>query len=270
MTDKKAAKSIAPLYPLFDSHCHINSREFDADRDETVMRMKDAGLVGALVLACEVSEYDALIRLVRQYPGYLYGAWALHPEYENVPEVTTEEIVRMCAPDEIVAVGETGLDYHWCKGDLTWQKERFVRHIEAARILNKPLVIHARESESDALDILVAHNAADMGFVMHCWGGDVDTALRAVQAGGLVSFTGVLTFKNAQVLRDVARALPLDRIMIETDCPYMAPVPFRGRRNEPSYVGAVAHTLAQIHNMDAEQVAAVTTRTARQFFKLRE
>ncbi len=262
------AKTIEPLSPLFDSHCHINSREFEGDRAETVQRMKDAGLVGALVLGCEVIEQTPLLELVRQYPGYLYGAWALHPEYENVTEVTTDEIIGFCAQPEIVAVGETGLDYHWCKGDLTWQKERFVRHIEAAKTLNKPLVIHARESEKDAVDILEKHKAGDIGFVMHCYGGDTETAKRAVDIGGLVSFTGVLTFKNAQDLRDVAKTLPFDRVMIETDCPYMAPVPFRGKRNEPAYVGAVAHTLAAIHEMDAQEVARITTETAKRFFRI--
>lgn len=262
------AKTIEPLYPLFDSHCHINSREFEEDRAETVQRMKDAGLVGALVLGCEIDEQEPLLALVRQYPGYLYGAWALHPEYENVAEVSTNDIIRFCSHPEIVAVGETGLDYHWCKGDLTWQKARFVRHIEAAKALNKPLVIHAREAESDAVDILQKHNAGDVGFVMHCYGGDALTAQRAIDIGGLISFTGVLTFKNAQDLRDVAKALPIDRIMIETDCPYMAPVPFRGKRNEPAYVGAVAHTLAAIHETDANEVARITTATAKKFFKL--
>lgn len=262
------AKTIEPLSPLFDSHCHINSSEFDEDRTETIERMKAAGLVGALVLACEVKEYEPLIALLEQNVGFLYGAWALHPEYENVEEVTVEEIVAKNRHPQMVAVGETGLDYHWCKGDLTWQKARFVRHIEAARILNKPLVIHAREAESDALDILAANNAGDMGFVMHCYGGDAATAKRAVDLGGLVSFTGVLTFKNAQDLRDVAKVLPLSSLMIETDCPYMAPVPFRGKRNEPSYVGAVAHTLADIFNMPASEVAEITTATARKFFKL--
>ena len=261
-------KTIAPLSPLFDSHCHINSREFEGDRNETVERMKNAGLVGALVLGCEVVEHEPLLALLRQYPGYLYGAWALHPEYENVPEVTTEDIIRFCAHPEIVAVGETGLDYHWCKGDLTWQKERFVRHIEAAKELDKPLVIHAREAESDAVDILEKHHAGDIGFVMHCYGGDAQTAQRAVDIGGLVSFTGVLTFKNAQDLRDVAKTLPINALMIETDCPYMAPVPFRGKRNEPAYVGAVAHTLAAIHEMDANEVARITTETAKRFFRI--
>lgn len=262
------AKTIEPLYPLFDSHCHINSREFDEDRDETVQRMRDAGLVGALVLGCEVVEQEPLLALLRRYPGYLYGAWALHPEYENVSEVSTDEIIRFCSHPSIVAVGETGLDYHWCQGDLTWQKERFVRHIQAAKALNKPLVIHAREAENDAVDILQKYNAGDVGFVLHCFGGDLTTAQRAIDIGGLISFTGVLTFKNAQPLRDVAKALPMDRIMIETDCPYMAPVPFRGKRNEPAYVGAVARSLADIHETDAHEVAEITTATAKKFFKL--
>lgn len=251
---------------LFDSHSHINAQEFDADRAEVLERMRAAGLEGALVVGCDYGEEQKLLAVIDEAPDLLVGAWALHPEYEDRRECSVEEIVAVCADPRIRAVGETGLDYHWCKGDLTWQKERFARHIEAARILGKPLVVHAREAESDALDILAAHDAGDAGFVMHCFGGTIHEAKRAVDLGGLVSFTGVLTFKNAGALREIAAALPLDKLMVETDCPYMAPVPYRGKRCEPAYVAEVARTLALLHGVEAEHAAAVTTDTAKAFF----
>ncbi len=256
--------------PYFDSHCHINDKQFDSDRTEVIERMKAAHLVGALVLGCERDEVKGIIELSRANPGFLFAAWALHPEYEEAVETSVEEILRICSAKEIVAVGETGLDYHWCKGDLTWQKNRFRMHIAAAKELKKPLVIHARESEADALKILIEEKAGDVGFVLHCFGGDMDTAKACVDAGGMVSFTGVLTFKNAQNLRDIALALPLECLMIETDCPYMAPVPYRGKRNEPSFVVEVARTIAQVKSLPLDLVAAKTTENARRFFQIKE
>lgn len=256
--------------PYFDSHCHINDKQFDSDRACVIERMKAAGLVGAVTLGCERNEVEDVIRLSQENPGFLYAAWALHPEYEKAKETSIDEILSICSAKEIVAVGETGLDYHWCKGDLTWQKNRFRMHIAAAKELKKPLVIHARESESDALKILTEEKASDVGFVLHCFGGDMDTAKACVDAGGMVSFTGVLTFKSAQNLREIAAALPLERLMIETDCPYMAPVPYRGKRNEPSFVVEVARTIAQVKSLPLDTVAAQTTENARRFFHIEE
>lgn len=254
--------------PLFDSHSHINASQFDNDREAVVERMRSAGLLGAMVVACDWEE-DRLVRdLVRAHPNFLVGAWALHPEYEDRREPSVEEIEAICSQPEFHAVGETGLDYYWCKGDLTWQKERFVRHIAAAKNLHKPLIIHAREAESDALDLLIRHRASDVGFVMHCYGGDLETARRCVDAGGLISLTGVVTFKKSEALQEIARAIPLESLMVETDCPYMAPVPLRGKRNEPAYVEHVARKIAELKEFDYEHVAAVTTQTARQFFHI--
>ncbi len=265
-TSAMACSPACNLPPLFDSHSHINAPEFDIDRDAVLLRMRQAGLVGAVVVGCDRPEIDSLKQLVAAHPDFLLGAWALHPEYEDRAEVSTDEIIAVCDDPLIGAVGETGLDYHWCKGDLSWQKQRFVRHIQAACELNKPIIVHAREAESDALDILAANNAAKVGFVLHCYGGDLDTALRCIDLGGFISVTGVVTFKNALGLQEVVRALPLDRLMIETDCPYMAPVPHRGHRNEPTYVEYVARKIAELKQIDYETVATVTSSTAAEFF----
>ncbi|MCF0253865.1 MAG: TatD family hydrolase [Duodenibacillus sp.] len=265
---RRAAIEALPACPVFDSHAHIGGREFDADRDGVVARMREAHMAGAVVVACDFGEEAGLAGLIAQAPGFLWGAWALHPEYEDRPEAEVEDIARINAAPGMVAVGETGLDYHWCKGDLAWQRERFARHIEAARLLGKPLIVHAREAEDDAVDMLASAGAGDMGFVMHCYGGSLEAAKRALDAGGLVSFTGALTFRNGDALREVARALPLSRLMVETDCPYMAPEPWRGRRCEPAMARAVALELAGLHNTDYADAARITTRTARRFFHL--
>ncbi len=253
---------------FFDSHCHINASQFDSDRAAVIERMKGAGLIGALVLGCERNEIDPVLRLARENPGFLYAAWALHPEYEDVKETSVDEICSVCSAPEIVAVGETGLDYHWCSGDLSWQKERFRMHIEAAKLLGKPIVVHAREAEGDALALLKEEKAGDVGFVLHCFAGDMETAKACADAGGMISFTGVLTFKNAENLRRIAREIPLENLMIETDCPYMAPVPYRGKRNEPSYVVEVARTIASVKEIDLETVAKITTENALHFFRI--
>ena len=256
--------------PFFDSHCHINAREFDSDREDVITRMKSSGLVGALVLGCDRDEVAPTIALAKENPGFLYAAWALHPEYEDAKETSVEEISRICSVPEIVAVGETGLDYHWCKGDLTWQKNRFRMHIEAAKALHKPIVVHAREAEADALAILKEEKASDVGFVLHCYGGDLETAKETVDFGGMISLTGVVTFKNAENLREIVRQIPLENLMIETDCPYMAPVPYRGKRNEPSFVLEVARTIAKVKGLTLEKVGEKTTENAVRFFRIRE
>ena len=255
---------------LFDSHSHINDPAFDADRAQVIERMRQAGLVGALVVGCDYGEETKLFEILDDNPDFLIGTWALHPEYEDRRESTVEEIVAIASDPRIKAVGETGLDYHWCKGDLTWQKDRFARHIEAAKIVGKPIVVHAREAESDALAILAAHEAGDVGFVMHCFGGTLEDARRTIDLGVLVSFTGVLTFKSAGNLREIARALPLTHLMAETDCPYMAPVPHRGKRCEPAFVGEVVKTLASLHGVAIEEAAEITTTTAEHFFGLKQ
>ena len=162
----------------------------------------------------------------------------------------------------------TGLDFYWCKEPLDWQRDRFRRHIAAARKADRPVIVHARDSEREALEILRETRAGDMGFVMHCFCGDSETALGVVNAGGMVSFTGNLTFKRNDALRDVARVIPLENLLLETDCPYMAPVPLRGKRCEPQYVEYVAQTLADIKGLDKETVARQTTANAVRLFRL--
>ena len=182
---------------FIDSHSHLNSDAFDEDRDEVIARMKAAGMAAAMVIACEDDELPKLEALLAEHPGWLFGAWALHPEFPDKPEPTVERIAEICSRPGFAAVGETGLDFYWCKEPLDWQRARFRRHIEAAKAIGKPLIIHARDSEREALEILRDMHAGDVGFVMHCFCGDTDMALAVVDAGGHVSFTGNLTFQAA-------------------------------------------------------------------------
>lgn len=254
---------------LFDSHCHINSKEFDEDREEVIARMKESGLTGAVVIGCEDPELKPLRALLSQHPGYLWGAWALHPEYQDVDhEPTVEEICSANADPNFVAVGETGLDYYWHKPPCPWQVERFLRHIEAAKRLGKPLIIHARDAESEAVDILKSENAGETGFVLHCFSSTAEVAKKALDAGGMIGINGNITFKRSVAIQDACAAIPMDRILAETDCPYLAPVPKRGRRNEPSFVAYTVAKIAALHQIAAEEAARMTEANARRFFRL--
>ncbi len=253
---------------LIDSHSHLNDGAFAEDRDAVIDRMKAAGMVAATVIGCDRDDLPLVEQLVTDHAGFLFGAWALHPEYEDKPEVSVDEIAEIAVRPGMVAVGETGLDFYWCKEPLDWQRDRFRRHIEAARQVGKPLIIHARDAEAAALEILRDEKAGDMGFVMHCYCGDMNTAQGIIDAGGHISFTGNLTFKRNEALREVAAKLPLDRILLETDCPYMAPVPFRGKRCEPQYVEYVAKCHAEMRGLTTEEVAYQTTANAIRLFNL--
>lgn len=256
------------LLPFIDTHCHLTADAFDEDRDAVVARMKAAGMVGAVTLVCDDEDLPKLEALLPQYEGFLHGAWAIHPEYPDHREADVDEIAEVASRLGMVAVGETGLDFYWCKEPLDWQRSRFRTHIEAARKVQKPLIIHARDAEPEALAILREMRAGDMGFVMHCFCGDAETALGVVNAGGMVSFTGNLTFKKNDALREVARVVPLENLMIETDAPYMAPVPYRGKRCEPQYCREVAQVIADLKGLPLTEVMLQLTDNARRFFRI--
>ena len=253
---------------FIDSHCHLTDRAFAEDLDAVIARMKADGMPAAITIGCEDDDVAPLRALLDAHPGFLFGAWAVHPEYPDAREADVDEIAERASEPGMVAVGETGLDFYWCKEPLDWQRARFRRHIEAARRAGRPLIVHARDAEAAALDILREERAGDMGFVMHCFCGSLETARGVVDAGGCVSFTGNLTFKRNDALRAVAAALPLERLMVETDAPYMAPVPYRGKRCEPRYALEVARTIAAVRGADFEETAAVLLETTKRFFRL--
>lgn len=255
-------------YPYYDTHCHLTSDAFNEDLDAVIDRMKAAGMAGAVTIGCEQADLPQLKALIQAHRGFLWGAWGLHPEYPDHTDPSVDEICEVAQGDGFVAVGETGLDFYWCQPPLEWQYARFITHIEAAKAVRKPLIIHARDSEAQAVEVLQKHAAHQVGFVMHCYCGDLETAQRAVDAGGLISFTGNLTFKKNDELRRVAQALPLSALMIETDAPYMAPVPYRGKRCEPAMCVQVAQTIADLKGVTLEQALKQTSDNARRFFGL--
>lgn len=195
----------------------------------------------------------------------LYASAGVHPEHKDEETPSVEELLAWAGHPKVVAIGETGLDYYWHKEDVTWQHQRFRNHIRAARHCSKPLIIHMRDAAVDTLDIMAEERADEVGGVMHCFTESLDVAEKALALGFHISFSGIVTFKNAKALKEVARAVPLERMLIETDAPYLAPSPHRGRTNQPAYVRYVAEEIARLRGICLEEVAAVTSLN---FFRL--
>lgn len=250
---------------LIDSHCHLDFDDFDADRDQVLARMQAAGVMRAVCISVNLPDWPKVRALAEQH-AMLYASAGVHPDYPDTIEPTVEDLLQMAEHPKVVAIGETGLDYYRLQGDLEWQRERFRTHIRAARACAKPLVIHTRAASADTLRIMAEEGAAAVGGVMHCFTETAEVAAAAVAMNFYVSFSGIITFKNAAPLREVVQSLPLDRILVETDAPYLAPVPHRGRRNEPAWVAAVAAQIAQIKGLSVEEVAAATTHNAQRLF----
>ncbi len=254
---------------FFDTHCHIHMDRFEGEDAALIERMRAAQVNRAVVVATEVDEIARVQVLMDRYPE-LYGAFALSPQDEELADLSAAEIARLVSDDRWVAVGETGIDYHYCEEPLDWARNRFATHIEAAHLAKKPLIIHSRDAADDTIAILRENRADEVGFVLHCFCGDWDFAKRALDLGAYLCFSGIVTFKNAKDQQEVARLAPADRILIETDSPYLAPIPLRGKRNEPSYVPHVANFLAGLRAMSVDEVAQLTTENACRFFRLNE
>ena len=250
---------------LVDSHCHLDFPELHAELPAIVQRMAANGVTHALTISTTLETFPAVLRVAQSLPNVWCSA-GVHPdERRDDHEAGVEELVRMAQHPKVVAIGETGLDYFRVEGDTGWQRERFRAHIRAARQARKPLVIHTRSAAADTLAILREEGAAEVGGVMHCFTESWDVAEAAMAMGFCISFSGIVTFKNAQALRDVAVRVPLDRILVETDSPYLAPVPHRGKTNEPAYVRHVAEEIARLRGIPLEELAQATTRN---FFRL--
>jgi len=245
-----------------DSHCHLT---FDglADRiDEVRAAMAAAEVDRALVICTTLEEFERVHALATGYDNFWCSA-GVHPDNEGVREPSLDDLLALAARARVVAIGETGLDYYRLNGrsvaDMAWQRERFRVHVRAARAVRKPLVVHTRTASADTLAILREEGAEQAGGVFHCFTETADVARAALDLGFYISFSGIITFRNAGDLREVARWVPLDRLLIETDSPYLAPAPHRGKVNQPAYVPWVAAQIAQLRNMPVEQVAAVTS-----------
>lgn len=226
--------------------------------------MQEAQVGHALCVSVTLDKVHEVIALAEQYDNF-YASVGVHPDYENIEEPTVETLVRLANHPKVVAIGETGLDYFRLTGDLAWQRERFRTHIRAAMIANKPLIIHTRSAAEDTITIMREEQAQLVGGVMHCFTESLEVALQAIDLGFYISFSGIVTFKNAVQLKEVAKAIPLDSILVETDSPYLAPIPFRGKTNQPAYVRHTAQEIANLRGITLEEVTAATTRN---FFTL--
>ena len=247
-----------------DSHCHLDFPELATDLPNVLAAMREHAVTHALCIGVDLPAWPQVLAIAHAHAN-LFATVGVHPDYTDTPEPTVAELVAMAATPKVVAVGETGLDYYRLEGDLQWQRERFRRHIRAARATGKPLVIHTRAAADDTLAIMREEGAAEAGGVMHCFTETWDVAKGALDLGFHISFSGIVTFKNALELKDVARRVPLDRMLIETDSPYLAPVPHRGKRNQPAFVRFVGEEIARLRAVD---VATIAEHTSNNFFRL--
>ncbi len=246
---------------LADSHCHLDRLDFAAlggDLDTAIATAHAAGVNYLLSISVELDSLPGLLAIAERYPQ-VYASVGVHPTEQVAHEPDIEQLAALAHHPKVVAIGETGLDYFHCKGDTEWQRERFRTHIRAARLTGKPLIVHSRDAREDTLRILAEEGAAKVGGVMHCFTDDWDTARRALDLNFHISFSGIVTFHNAKALREVAAKVPLERMLIETDAPYLAPMPHRGKTNQPAYVRYVAEQIATVRNLPVEVVAEATT-----------
>ncbi len=245
-----------------DSHCHINFPELAERMPAVLAKMTENHVTHALCVSVDLPDFPQVLALAEQYP-HIYASVGVHPDYEDTPEPTVEQLVALSDHPKIIAIGETGLDYFRLQGDLEWQRERFRVHIRTSRITRKPLIIHTRSASMDTLRIMREEGAGTdqggVGGVMHCFTESLEVAEAALAMGFYISFSGIVTFKSAKELQAVARAVPLERILIETDAPYLAPVPHRGKMNEPGFVCHVAEFLANLKDVPLPQVGQQTT-----------
>jgi TatD DNase family protein len=253
---------------FIDSHCHIDFPELAARMPELRAKMEENRVTHALCVSVDLPDFPRVLALAEEYPN-IFASVGVHPDYEDTPEPTVEQLVELSNHPKIVAIGETGLDYYRLTGDLEWQRERFRTHIRASRATRKPLIIHTRAASEDTIRIMREEGAGtgDGGVagVMHCFTESLEVAQASMELGFYISFSGIVTFKSAKELQAVALAVPLERMLIETDSPYLAPVPYRGRMNEPGYVAHVAEFIANLKGVSVEEVAE---RTSANFFQL--
>jgi len=245
---------------LVDSHCHLDFPDFDEDRDAILERARSAGVETIVTISTRVAKLPVLEAITARHPN-VYCSVGTHPHNAaEEPDVTTEDLVRLSAAPKVVAIGEAGLDYHYDNAPRDAQERSFRRHIAAAREAQLPLVIHARDADEDMAAILTEESGQGaFPAILHCFSSGRELARRGLDLGLYVSFSGIVTFKRSDELRAIARDVPLDRLLVETDAPYLAPVPHRGQRNEPAYVAETAKALAEVKGISPEALGAATT-----------
>jgi TatD DNase family protein len=254
-----------------DSHCHIDFPELSARLPEILAKMADNQVSHALCVSVDLPDFPRVLKLAEEHDN-VYASVGVHPDYEETPEPTVDDLIRLSQHPKVVAIGETGLDYYRLEGDLEWQRERFRTHIRASRATGKPLIIHTRSASEDTVRLMreegAGTDAGGAGGVMHCFTESLEVARAAMEMGFYISFSGIVTFKNAKDLQAVAREVPLERMLIETDSPYLAPVPHRGKMNEPGFVKHVAEFLSTLKGVPLEELAERTTGNFFDLFKI--
>ncbi|MEO6976292.1 MAG: TatD family hydrolase [Gallionella sp.] len=253
---------------LIDSHCHINFPGLAENMGDVLAQMQQNEVVSALCVSVNLADFPQVLALAEQHP-HIYASVGVHPDHEGAEEPDVARLVDLAQHPKVVAIGETGLDYFRLKGDLEWQRERFRTHIRAAHESGKPLIIHTREAAADTLRIMKEENAAEVRGVMHCFTETWEVAEAALAMGFYISFSGIVTFKNAKQIKEVAQRVPLERILIETDSPYLAPVPHRGKLNQPAYVKHVAAEIAMLRGISMDEVGRTTTENFMHLFGLK-
>ena len=241
-----------------DSHCHINFPELNQKIDQVLDNMKDNDISHALCVSVTLDKINEILSLTKKYSN-VYASVGVHPDYDNIQEPDIKTLFNYSKNEKVVAIGETGLDYFRLTGDLSWQRERFRTHIRAAIKSNLPLIIHTRNAQEDTISIMKEESAKSTTGVMHCFTESYEMAKKAIDLGFYISFSGIITFKNAESLRETVKKIPIENILIETDSPYLAPVPNRGKLNEPANVIYVAEKIAELKGIPIEEVAEITT-----------
>jgi TatD DNase family protein len=256
-----------------DSHCHLDFPELGSQIDAVLDRMRANAVDRALCVSVTLEDFPRVLALAQAHPN-LYASVGVHPDYPDTLEPDVETLVRLAGEPKVIATGETGLDYYRTEGDPAavcgWQRDRFRVHIRAARISRRPLIIHTRSAADDTLAIMREEGADDIGGVMHCFTETWEVARAALDLGFHISLSGIVTFRNAESLREVARKMPLDRLLIETDAPFLAPVPHRGKLNEPGFVRHVGEFLATLRGLSPESIARTTTENFYKCFNVLE
>lgn len=253
---------------FIDSHCHINFKELSENITDVLEKMQHNDVSSALCVSVNLADFPQVLALACKYPN-IYASVGVHPDHEDVDEPTVSRLVELADHPKIIAIGETGLDYYRLTGDLEWQRERFRTHIRAAKQCGKPLIIHTRSASEDTLRIMAEEGAGEIGGVMHCFTESWDVARRALDMGFYISFSGIVTFKSALEIKEVAKRVPMDRMLIETDSPYLAPVPFRGKVNQPAFVKHVAEEIALLRGIPVDEVGDATSANFARLFGVR-
>ena len=252
---------------LIDTHCHLDFPDFEAERDAIIERAREAGVTQMVTISTRVKRFDGVLSIAEKYPNVFWSVGTHPHNADEELDVTTDDLVRLSAHPKVVAIGEAGLDYFYDNAPRDAQAEGLRRHIAAARATGLPLVIHSRSADDDMAAILTEEaGKGAFPFLLHCFSSGPELARVGVELGGYISFSGILTFPKSEELREIAKTVPHDRLIVETDAPYLAPKPFRGKRNEPAYVAHTAEVLAQTIGVSRDEIAAITTENAFRIF----